>query len=184
MRLRSRLSRRWFEGTAMAEGVNHAEFRHRSVSIRARAVLFCLALIVVAVLCSTRVASEAGQQRAAIVARVAEEDRGRPRAPLRSDAGLEPEPPRFEPLPFDAGGPPPPHDAGAPKPLAWSVRQSADQRPSTRARARSGHASNRRPNTTEAKMHGPVFDTLNECSVPGGHCLSSPARWWTPASSV
>jgi hypothetical protein len=107
----------------MAEGVNHAAVRHRSVSIRPRAVLFCLALIVFAVLCSTRVASEASQLRTGVVARVAEEDSGRPRAPLRSDAGLEPEPPGLEPLPFDAGAPPPPYDAGAPLPLAWSVRE-------------------------------------------------------------
>jgi len=107
----------------MAEGVNHAAVRHGGVSIRPRTVLFCLALIVVAVLCSTRVASDASPGRAEMVARVAEGDRGRPRDALRSDAGLEPEPPGLEPLPFDAGVPPRPHDAGAPLPLAWSVRE-------------------------------------------------------------
>jgi hypothetical protein len=107
----------------MAQGVDHAAVRHRSVSIRARTVLFCLALIVVAVLCSTRVASEIRLWRAEISASVPEKDTGRPRDPVRADAGGEPEPPRLEPLPFDAGGPPPPQDAGAPLPLAWSARE-------------------------------------------------------------
>lgn len=106
----------------MTNGVNHAVVRHKGVAIRARAVLFCLALVVVAVLCSTRVASDASSSRAAFVASVAEEDTGRPHDPLRADAGAEPEPPRLEPLPFDAGVPRRPQDAGAPLPLAWSVR--------------------------------------------------------------
>jgi hypothetical protein len=107
----------------MAHGGNHAAVRHRNVPLRARSVLFCLALIVVVVLCSTRVASDAGLWRAELTTRDGADDSGRPRDPLRSDAGLEPEPPRLEPPPFDAGGPPQPDDAGAPLPLAWSVAE-------------------------------------------------------------
>lgn len=106
----------------MAPAVNHAAVRQKSVSIRARAVLFCLALIVLALLCSTRVASEASSGRVDIIAAAGDDDIGRPRAPLRRDAGAEPEPPRLQPLPFDAGGPPPPYDSGAPLPLAVRER--------------------------------------------------------------
>jgi hypothetical protein len=100
-------------GYAMAKRRIDAAVRDQTGSVRACAVIFCLTGTALAA------AFMAGQSLAGgaeVPPPRVDDGAGRPRDPF-PDAGLDPEPPRLEPLPVDAAVPHPRLDAAAPLPL-------------------------------------------------------------------